>query len=132
MFWVLERINKAEKKKEIYVEVPKIEMETTFDKKELVNYLQANGVKEAFLETADFDKMSEDMSIGDIIQKTKIKTDEKGLEAAAATAIIMKDNAMFIEQEEPIKFICDKPFSFYIYSETNGEKELFFYGNYVK
>lgn len=129
---ISEKINKAEKKKEIYVEVPKIEMETTFDKKELVNYLQANGVKEAFLETADFDKMSEDMSIGDIIQKTKIKTDEKGLEAAAATAIIMKDNAMFIEQEEPIKFICDKPFSFYIYSEIDGVKDLMFFGNYVK
>lgn len=129
---ISEKISRSEMKREVYVEVPKIEMETSFNKKELVNFLMANGVKEAFSEIADFDKMSEDMFIGDIIQKTKIKTDENGLEAAAATAILMKDNAIFVEQEEPIRFVCDKPFSFYIYSETDGEKELMFYGNYVK
>lgn len=129
---IVDKLDKVNAGKEIYVEVPKIDVETTFNKRELVRYLQANGVKEAFLETADFSKMSEKISIGDIIQKTRIKTDENGLEAAAVTAIMMDSNAMPLEKEEPIKFVCDKPFSFYIYSEIDGVKDLMFFGNYVK
>ena len=129
---IFEKLNKAEIDKEVLVEVPKIEMETSFDNKEFVNYLKSIGVNEAFMETADFDKMSEDLFIGDIIQKTKIKTDEKGLEATAATAIMTKENAIAFNPEEPIKFIADKPFSFYIFSDINNIPDLLFYGNYVK
>ena len=129
---IFDKLNKATIDKEVLVEVPKIDIETSFDKKEFVNYLISMGVKEAFLGTADFDKMSEDMFIGDIIQKTKIKTDEDGLEAAAATAIMMKENAIAFEPEKPIEFIADRPFSFYIFTDVDNTPDLLFYGNYVK
>ena len=129
---IFDKLNKATIDKEVLVEVPKIDIETSFDKKEFVNYLISMGVKEAFLGTADFDKMSEDMFIGDIIQKTKIKTDENGLEAAAATAIMMKENAIAFEPEKPIEFIADRPFSFYIFTDVDNTPDLLFYGNYVR
>ena len=56
--------------------------------------------------------------------------------AAAATAIIMKDNAVILEEEppKPIDFIANKPFTFYIYSDSQEltEPELIFYGQYVE
>ena len=57
------------------------------------------------------------------MQKTKIKTDEKGLEAAAATAVLIVKNTAFIEKEEPIEFVADKPFSFYVYTDINEVKD---------
>lgn len=129
---ILSKLNNAKVDKEIYVEVPKMDIDTALDKKELVDYLIDRGVEHAFLPTADFSNIADSLYIGDIIQKTKIKTDEKGVEAAAATAIMMMKNTAFIEKEEPIKFVCDRPFSFYIYTETDGVNDLMFYGKYVK
>lgn len=125
-----EKINKAEYK-EVLLEVPMMEFETSLEKGELVEYLEKLGVQKAFRGDADFDKMADDFFISDILQKTKIKTDEEGLEAAAVTIITMKANA-FIEPEKPIEFTIDEPFSFYIYSEQEGIKDLMFYGQYVK
>ena len=125
-----EKINKAEYK-EVLLEVPMMEFETSLEKGELVDYLSVMGVEKAFRGDANFDKMSEDFFISDILQKTKIKADEEGLEAAAVTIKTMKAKA-FKEPEKPIEITNDEPFSFYIYSEQEGIKDLMFYGQYVK
>lgn len=129
---ILEKIENSKSDKEVRVEVPKMDIETSLDKKELVDYLIDRGAELPFLPNADFSKLSDDVYIGDIIQKTKIKTDEKGLEAAAATAVLIVKNTAFIEKEEPIEFVADKPFSFYVYTDINEVKDLMFYGEYVK
>lgn len=129
---ILEKIENSKSDKEVRVEVPKMDIETSLDKKELVDYLIERGAELPFLPNADFSKLSDDVYIGDIIQKTKIKTDEKGLEAAAATAVLIVKNTAFIEKEEPIEFVADKPFSFYVYTDINEVKDLMFYGEYVK
>ena len=61
------------------------------------------------------------LHISDIIQKTKLKIDEDGLEASAATSF---DGVMMgIEKRPKYKiFTADKPFSFYIY--TNKEEDI--------
>ena len=76
--------------------------------------------------------MSDDMSvfISDIIQKTKIKVDEEGIEAAAATAIMMTEGA-FLEQPEVKEFTADEPFKFMILTASE-EPELLFYGQIVE
>lgn len=122
---------------EVIVQLPKFEVETSFDKKELINYLNYKGVDLALRPDggADFSPMIEDVEIhiDDIIQKTKIKVDEEGTEAAAATAVIMvKNTAMFTEPKEPKKFIANKPFTYYIYTEGETDSELLFFGQYVK
>ena len=63
------------------------------------------------------------------MQKTKIKVDEEGLEAAAVTAIMMNNVTAIMPEENKIyEFNADRPFSFYIYTEN--ENELLFYGKY--
>ena len=133
---VLENLKKADYC-EVHVELPKIDTETTLGNKELVDYMKANGAEVAFTDDADFSIMCEDekYKIDDIIQKTKIKLDEDGVEASAATAVLMvaEGAAMMEEPEEPKQFIADKPFKYYILAEDyDGHGELLFFGQIVE
>jgi len=120
----------------VHIMIPKMDFESTFDGDIMIGFLKSLGVESAWSgETADFSAMSEEVwYIDDIIQKTKIKTDEEGLEAAAVTAVMIKAAGMPIQEEAEIKeFIADEPFSFFIYSGLGGEAgQLLFAGQYVK
>ena len=124
-----EKISKAKSEK-VHVKIPKIDTETSFDKGELTEFLSKRGVSDAFNpQTADFSGMIDhEIWVDDIIQKTKIKTDEEGVEAAAVTAIMMKDAAMIPTEEKPVEFIADRPFSFYIYTTCDDVTALLFAG----
>lgn len=122
---------------DVDVIIPKIEIENSFDKGELVDYLTEEWVVDCFWSTANLSKMYKNSInkryVWDIIQKTKLKLDEKGVEAAAVTAIVMESNWMYGVKEEPKKklFKADKPFSFIIYQ--GGENpEIIFQWQYVK
>lgn len=121
----------------VNVTLPKFEIETSMEE-EISAYLKESGMVKAFdMVQANFNAMFDvPTHVDKIIQKTKISLDEKGAEAAAATAIIMKDNAVILEEEppKPIDFIANKPFTFYIYSDSQEltEPELIFYGQYVE
>lgn len=130
---IAEKVSKAETAK-VHVKIPKMDMETSFDKGEFINFLAASGVKDAFdPEKADFSKMIDHgIWVDDIIQKTKIKTDEEGVEAAAVTAIMTKDAAMMPDSEKPIEFIADRPFSFYIYTTCDDITAILFNGMMVE
>ena len=126
-----EKINKAESRK-VRVKIPKIDLETSFERGEFVAFLKANGVSQAFDDRADFSGMIDHpIFVGDIIQKTRIKLDEKGVEAAAVTAILMSESAM-PQPEEPIEFNADRPFSFSIYANLDGEMATMFAGQIVE
>lgn len=129
---IIEKI-KATKLEEVKVKIPKFEIETSLENKQLCEYLKKQGVLLAFDKNgqADFSGMTKDQAlyIGDIMQKTKIKVDEEGLEAAAVTAIMMGNATAIMPEENKIyEFNADRPFSFYIYTEN--ENELLFYGKY--
>ena len=90
----------------------------------LVNTLAAMGINDAFDPAkADFSKLGKstdgNIFIGDVIHKTHIDVDEEGTKAAAATAVIMKDNAMpFYEDMKEV--ILNRPFVYAIVdTETN-------------
>ena len=68
--------------------------------------------------------------IRSIIQKTKIKVDEKGIEAAAATAVIAVEGCA-LEEPEVKEFIADKPFKYMILTDSETP-ELLFYGQLVE
>ena len=109
-----------------------IDVETTLNQKELVNYLKLMGCEKMFTDYAEFDPMYTDsLRVDDIIQKAKVHTDEEGLEAAAVTAIVMAPtSAEPGEPETPEIFCADQPFSFYVLK--NGESpELLFWGQIV-
>lgn len=117
---------------EVDVSLPKFETESSFDQNELIAFCMSRGATSAFGDKADFSLMSDEMSlcISDIIQKTKIKVDEDGIEAAAATVIMMTETAMI---EEPIvmEFHADKPFRYMLLTDSEAP-ELLFYGQIVE
>lgn len=106
------------------LELPKFEFSFSA---ELGNILKSMGIKRAFEKDAQFKKMTDgDMWITDAIHKTYIKVDEKGTEAAAVTAISMAGAAL---PPEPIEFKADRPFTFVIRDNANGE--ILFMGKYA-
>jgi serpin B len=127
-----EKLSKAAGR-QVSVKIPKMDIETSLDRKELMNFLAENGVKSAFSrETADFSKMIDHkIWVDDIIQKTRIKTDEEGVEAAAVTAIMVNDTAM-PAPVEPVEFVADRPFSFYIYATYDDVTAILFAGKMVQ
>lgn len=56
--------------------------------------------------------------ITEIIQKTVIDVNEKGVEAAAATAVMVGRTALPTHETEPVLMLCDHPFQFFIYHES--------------
>ncbi len=100
-----------------------------------VDTLKKLGINKAFSGGAEFkDKMytgaNENVFIEDVIQKTFIEINENGTEAAAATAVEMKEGAAMPPEGEIIKdFKADKPFIYFIMDEIT--KEVLFIGEYA-
>ena len=127
-----EKLENAQIRK-VRVTLPKFEVESSFDQKELVRCLQAMGCDKMFIDSvAEFDPMfTEGVFVDDIIQKAKVKVDEKGLEAAAATAVVMMRNTALPNPEEPVDFTADHPFQFIIFRE-DAAPELLFWGQVME
>ena len=123
-----EKLGKTSVRK-VHVTLPKFEVETSLDEKQLVRYLHASGCGRMFLDGgAEFDPMfTKELYVDDIIQKAKVKLDEKGLEAAAATAVVMMRATAMPNPEQPVEFTADHPFQFAIYREDETP-ELLFWG----
>ena len=134
---IAEKIKKAENRK-VLVTIPAFETETTLDKRELCDFLAARGVKDVFsIEKADLSKMIDidNLYVSDIVQKTKIKLDKNGVEAAAVTAIMINDYGIEQTDNLPV-FTADKAFSYYIMTGesewSNSSGTVLFEGKLVK
>ena len=85
----------------------------------LKDALQALGVEKAFTSEADFSGISdEDVRIGDVLQKTFIKVDEEGAEAAAVTSVMLE--AMSAGPPIIKHLTLDRPFFYAICERTTG------------
>ena len=95
---------------------PKFSIET---KAELADVLAALGVPSAFDDRADFSGITtaEKLEISDVIHQANIDVDEKGTEAAAATAVVMRATAM---PAEPVTLTVDRPFLFALRDVPTG------------
>ena len=60
------------------------------------------------------------VSIDKVIHQTFLKVDEKGTEAAAATAITMRKTAIIAPEEPPVAFHADHPFLLVIKDNASG------------
>lgn len=104
----------------VYMEIPKFKIESNFD---LGEHLSSMGIKEAFTNFADFSGISgkKEAKIDKVIQKVFFEIDEKGTEAAAATAVVMvRTTSVSPNQETPVNFIANKPFIFILKENTNN------------
>jgi len=116
---------KMEKTKLDAIALPKFKLETKYFLNENLIDL---GMPTAFSGRADFSKITgkKDFSISTVIHQAFVEVDEKGTEAAAATAVIMVKSAM---GKPPKIFRADHPFLFYILDKETGT--ILFFGRMV-
>ena len=101
--------------------IPKFVIESSFELKET---LEALGVRRAFTNWAEFDKMisGENVKIDEVIQKATLKLNENGIEGAATTVIGMMATSPGpgYEPPKPIVFHADHPFVYVISERSSG------------
>lgn len=86
----------------------------------LKNTLQSMGINDAFTPgKANFDALSkETLCIGEVLQKTFIKVDEEGAEAAAVTSVSLM--AMAAGPPQPKNMVLNRPFIYIIRERGTG------------
>jgi serpin B len=90
--------------------------------------LRALGMKSAFDQprgSANFDRIAprrpdDYLCISEVFHKTFLSLDEKGTEAAAATAVAMVTASAVREKPKPIEVRVDRPFLFAIQHRASG------------
>jgi serpin B len=106
---------------QVHVALPKFKMSSGFD---LAKALAAFGLKNAFdAERADFSGMDGRLHwlyISAVLHKAYVDVNEKGTEAAAATAVVTTLGAARPPVEPPREFRADHPFLFLIRDSTTG------------
>jgi serpin B len=109
------------KKHEVDTYLPKFKVTSQFNLKQV---LTAMGMRLPFSKSADFTGMSteEPLQISEVVHKAYIDLNEKGTEAAAATAVIVKAaNAALNEPKlQKVTFRADHPFTFLIRENRTG------------
>jgi serpin B len=92
----------------------------------LEKILKQLGMSRAFTRDADFSKMvkepvNEDgvLHVDSVIHQSFIELDEKGTEAAAATAVTMTRTTAF-RSDTPVEFRADRPFIYCLTDEQTG------------
>ncbi|KAH8385070.1 hypothetical protein KR200_003020 [Drosophila serrata] len=109
--------------RQLELSVPKFEFEQRL---ELIPILSGMGLTKTFTPAGTFkDLTSEGIVFDDAQQVAKIKVDEEGSTAAAATILFSSRSARPVESET---FECNHPFLFLIYDETN--ESILFTGIY--
>jgi serpin B len=96
--------------------LPRFSIET---KTQLGELLRALGMPTAFSDAADFSGITtaEQLAISEVIHQANIDVDEKGTEAAAATAVVMRATGM---PAEPVTVRVDRPFLFVLRDVPTG------------
>lgn len=111
--------------------LPKIHMEA---RAKLATVLKALGVRTAFTDAADFSGItgSPDLKINEVIHQTFLDVDEKGTEAAAATAVTMVATSAMPgpPPPPPFEFKANKPFLFLLRDMRTGL--VLFIGRHVE
>ncbi len=99
----------------VLVTMPKFEFEASLD---LKSTLAEMGMPVAFTYQADFSGITTDCSlwIDEVLHKAFVSVDEKGTEAAAATAVIMTSGI----SPSPVEISIDHPFIFLIRDDDTG------------
>lgn len=109
--------------KEVILKLPRFKIRTA---KSLTGPLKQLGLSTPFSQNADFTGMTrkKELYISDVVHEAFVDVNEKGTEAAAATAVAMRAYALPPDQTE--EFIANHPFMFFIYDSTS--KSILFMG----
>ena len=101
----------------VEVSLPKFDHASTISLGEI---LQTMGMTTPFGGSADFSGMTDDAAlfIGGVVHQANITVDEKGTEAAAATAITLAGSAA--PEQPPIEVRFDRPFTYWLREESTN------------
>lgn len=106
--------------KRIRLSLPSFTVECSLEMNKALNTM---GLTDAFTDGADFSGMGDGgFAISQVLQKVKLIVDTEGTEAAAVTAVIMKETAMMPEDQLELTF--DRPF-YYAVMDTETSIPLF-------
>ena len=97
---------------DVEMSIPKFDVDSDMD---LCALLAKLGITDVFNpEVSDFTPLTDEpnLAVSDIEHAARVKIDEEGCEAAAFTAIMIKDAAFM--PADKVEFICDRPFAFFI------------------
>ncbi len=107
-------VKKGMRSQEVSLQFPKFVINSNYS---LKNHMKQVGLKTAMAGAADYSGICDrSLTIDQVLQKAFIQVDEKGTEAAAATAIVMTTESL----QTPLiqSFRADHPFLFLIYHKT--------------
>ncbi len=114
----LEEIKEGMNEGEIVLRIPKFTFE---DELELKDYLEALGIRKAFnpgearfSRMVDLERLDQNVYMSQVFHSSFIQVDEKGSEAAAATAVEMRLESM------PMAIEFNRPFIFIIEEKETG------------
>jgi serpin B len=112
----VETILKGLERNQVALVMPKWKFDSQFS---LRDALVALGMRDAFTDAADFSGMtgSRDLYIQAVVHKAFVSVDERGTEAAAATAVLMRLTAA---PAQPVEVTVDRPFLFLIRDVQTG------------
>ncbi|MBM4285892.1 MAG: serpin family protein [Deltaproteobacteria bacterium] len=115
---MLEQIAGSLKTRKVEVSLPRF---TVRSRLTLNPYLQAAGMVLAFGPQADFSGITDwqRLAISAVLHQAWVKVEEKGTEAAAATAVVVRKTAVPVEMK-PVVFRADHPFLFFIKDRETG------------
>lgn len=118
---MLNQVFDGMKQERVNLTIPKFQMRSRMSVKESLAKL---GMEKAFTADADFTGIMEKsgLTISDVIHETYLNVAEAGIEAAAATAVVMMKTSLPIG--EPKVFKADKPF-FFVLRDTKSGIALF-------
>jgi len=120
------------KKKKVILSMPEFKFDYSIN---LNDVLKEMGMRRAFTAAAEFDALSEHpLLIDKVVHKTSINLDKDGTEAAAVTAVFVKDGAIAPEDEEMVELRADKPYFFVIRktsSSINNNGGILFLGRVI-
>ena len=104
-------------RRQVDLTMPTFEFESEFS---LNDALAALGMGVAFSGDSDFSGMTggRDLLISDVVHKAFVAVDEAGTEAAAATAVVMRE--MAVAPDETIEVVVNRPFIFAIRDISTG------------
>lgn len=106
--------------------LPKFKIETKYSLKSI---LESMGMLIPFSNKANFSKMTgkSDLLIDDVIHQAFIETDEKGTEASAATAVVVREKSSV---NRFVPFHVNRPFVYIIRENSTGT--ILFVGKFLK
>lgn len=114
------RIAKGMRPHHVDVKLPRFKVTAQFKLKETLSKL---GMAIAFSDGADFKgmttKSTDELRISEVIHKAFVDVDEKGTEAAAATAVVMMLGGVPVRLQN-VAFHADRPFLFVLRDNRTG------------